>query len=137
MALNLAATTTNHPLIVYNRTTSKATALAEEAQGRAVVAESLADLVEKSDVIFTNLANDEVVKSIYEEILTILQVRNNVRYRLHGIIDAPHFQDAPPLRNKIFVETSTVCVPSLSQWRILRLVDTDRDFWTVVPVHDG
>lgn len=89
MALNLAATTTNHPLIVYNRTTSKASALAEEAQGRAVVAESLADLVEKSDVIFTNLANDEVVKSIYEEILAILQ-------------------DAPPLRNKIFVETSTL-----------------------------
>lgn len=74
MARNLSESS-NHPLIVHNRTVSKSTQLAKETNGRVVAADSVADLVEKCDVIFTNLANDLVVKAIYAQIVDALHVR--------------------------------------------------------------
>lgn len=73
MARNLALSS-DHPLLVYNRTVSKSEALALETQGKAVVTQSIAELVEKSDVIFTSLANDGVVKAVYADIVKILEV---------------------------------------------------------------
>lgn len=74
MARNLSESL-GHPLIVHNRTVSKSAQLAKETNGRAVVADSIADLVGKCDVIFTNLANDSVVRHIYGEMLDALHVR--------------------------------------------------------------
>ena len=45
MARNLALSS-NHPLIVYNRTVKKSEALAEEAHGKVAVAQSIPELVE-------------------------------------------------------------------------------------------
>lgn len=73
MARNLSASS-NHPVFVYNRTTAKAQAFAEANHGRIVVADSIADLVDRCDVIFSNLANDDAVKEVYERIATHLQV---------------------------------------------------------------
>lgn len=73
MARNLASSS-NHPVFVYNRTVAKAQAFAEENQGRIVVADSIADLVDRCDVIFSNLANDDAVKDVYEQIANHLQV---------------------------------------------------------------
>ncbi|KAG9306316.1 hypothetical protein G9A89_018199 [Geosiphon pyriformis] len=71
MALNLQ----NHlkensrtPLVVYNRTASKAQALAEAG---ATVAHSLAEVVEKANIIFTSLANDQALTTVYEELLEV------------------------------------------------------------------
>lgn len=88
MARNLANSSSDHPLIVWNRSTSKSEKLASELHGRVVVAASVAELVEKCDVVFSSLANDEIVKLIYAEI-------------------EAHLESSPPLRTKIFVETST------------------------------
>lgn len=74
MARNLALSS-DHSLLVYNRTISKSDALATETQGKVVVTQSIAELVEKSDVIFTSLANDDVVKAVYADIAKTLAVR--------------------------------------------------------------
>ena len=82
MARNLAAYKSSHPvpsppLLVYNRTVSKAEALVKEAGGEANVriAQSVTQLVNECDVIITNLANDAVVKSVYTEFSRALTVR--------------------------------------------------------------
>ncbi len=65
----------NPPLLVWNRTTAKAEALVKEAgAGRAVVAASLEQVVNESDIIITCLANDNVVKAVYEEFANSLLV---------------------------------------------------------------
>lgn len=96
MARNLAKARAGHligspPLLVYNRTVAKCEKLAKELGGESKVrvAQSVADLVNECDVVITNLANDAAVKSVYEEFGKALSA-------------------APPTRNKIFVETSTI-----------------------------
>jgi 3-hydroxyisobutyrate dehydrogenase-like beta-hydroxyacid dehydrogenase len=64
------------PLIVYNRTSSKSQKLVEElGQEKVRVSESPGQLATECDVIITNLANDEVVKSIYAEFARAINVR--------------------------------------------------------------
>jgi 3-hydroxyisobutyrate dehydrogenase len=55
------------PLSVYNRTVEKA----EDFKENSVVYKNVSDLVKNSDVIFTMLTNDEAVKAVYEEVLTL------------------------------------------------------------------
>ncbi|KAF7347249.1 NAD(P)-binding protein [Mycena venus] len=95
MAKNLANYRAAHvhgspPVLVWNRTTSKADGLFKElGQHKIRVAKTLEQVVTECDIVFTVLANDETVKSIYQQFVQTLK-------------------HAPPARNKIFVETSTI-----------------------------
>ncbi|KAF7972552.1 hypothetical protein HWV62_17762 [Athelia sp. TMB] len=90
IARNLAQSTpADAPkLLIYNRTASKSAKLAAEVGGKARVADSAAQLVQESDVVITNLANDKVVTGVYDEFVRVLT-------------------EIPPAGAKIFVETST------------------------------
>lgn len=54
-------------LSVFNRTIEKA----EDFKDQSNIAESITELVENSDIIFTTLTNDKAVKAVYEEILSL------------------------------------------------------------------
>ena len=82
MARNLAIHKNSHqiespPLLVYNRTVSKSEKLANElgGEGKIRIAQSAAELAVECDIIITNLANDDVVKAVYEEFSDALTVR--------------------------------------------------------------
>lgn len=84
MARNLANHKPSHPaaalpLLVFNRSIAKSEKLVEElggeARGKARIAQSAAQLAIECDVIITNLANDDVVKSVYAEFSKALTVR--------------------------------------------------------------
>jgi len=100
MAKNLAKNNKSHPaangpILVYNRSSAKAEKLVKEVGASAAkIAESPAQLVQQCDIIFTNLANDTVVTTVYNEFAKVLH-------------------QSPPTKNKIFVDTSTV-YPTLS-----------------------
>jgi 3-hydroxyisobutyrate dehydrogenase-like beta-hydroxyacid dehydrogenase len=80
MARNLANNRHSHPagsppLIVWNRTPEKAAALVSElGEKKARVAQQLSEIALEADVIVTNLANDEVVKNVFEELIAALEV---------------------------------------------------------------
>jgi 3-hydroxyisobutyrate dehydrogenase-like beta-hydroxyacid dehydrogenase len=95
MARNLANSFKSQlpPLLVYNRTVAKSQKLLAELGASAVkVADTLDQLVAECDVIFTNLANDAVVTSIYNEFAKALAVR----------------------RNHIFLQDNTIMLPSIA-----------------------
>lgn len=80
MARNLA----NHgaeqpgspPLLVWNRSSEKAESLVKlVGPNKARVAKDLAEIVQLCDIIITSLANDHVVKSVYEQYVKALTVR--------------------------------------------------------------
>ncbi|KAF5368332.1 hypothetical protein D9758_002155 [Tetrapyrgos nigripes] len=78
------------PLLLWNRSAEKPQKLVKElGEERVRITQSIEEIVNSCEVIITNLANDEVVKSIYDQFLKILT-------------------QSPPVKNKIFVETSTV-----------------------------
>ncbi|WP_370898449.1 NAD(P)-dependent oxidoreductase [Chryseobacterium gossypii] len=54
------------PLSVYNRTAEKA----EDFREKSKICNSITELTENSDIIFTMLTNDEAVEAVYEEILS-------------------------------------------------------------------
>lgn len=90
IARNLANSLSGHPLTVYNRTAAKSEKLANElGPNKISVAQDPADLVNSCDIIFTILANDEVVKSAYKQFYQALQA-------------------TPSATTKIFVESSTI-----------------------------
>ncbi|TFY73606.1 hypothetical protein EWM64_g10407 [Hericium alpestre] len=95
MARNLARYHANHPrgsppLLVWNRSIGKAHNLVKEVGAdKASVAQSLAEIATKCDVIICSLANDAVVKSVYHQFAEVLKER-------------------PPTKDKTFVETSTI-----------------------------
>lgn len=65
------------PVSVWNRTVSKSEKLlAEVGQDKVHVAQSAAQVASECDVIITNLANDVVVKSIYQDIAKALTVHS-------------------------------------------------------------
>ncbi|KAK0465458.1 NAD-P-binding protein [Desarmillaria tabescens] len=91
MARNLATHRSQNapPLLVWNRSQPKVQKLLEEAGSENVrVAQNLEQIATECDIIITSLANDSVVKSVYEQLTKALS-------------------HAPPVRHKIFVETST------------------------------
>jgi len=98
MARNLAKTRSTHgapsPLKVYNRSVGKCEQLQKELGADKVqIVTSPGELVQECDIIFTSLANDAVVKGMYEQYAAALKAK-------------------PPTKNMIFIEMSTV-YPSL------------------------
>ncbi|KAK0198736.1 NAD(P)-binding protein [Armillaria mellea] len=92
MARNLATRRAQNapPLLVWNRSQPKVQKLQAEAGAENVrVAQNLEQIATECDIIFTSLANDSVVKSVYEQLTKALS-------------------HTPPVKHKIFVETSTV-----------------------------
>ncbi|KAJ7084736.1 NAD-P-binding protein [Mycena crocata] len=78
------------PILIWNRSPARCEKLFTElGQHKIRIAQSLEQVATECDIIFTALANDEVVKSIYQQFTQTLK-------------------HAPPPRNKIFVETSTI-----------------------------
>lgn len=55
------------PLSVYNRTSGKA----ESFKDQSTVSKTVSELVKNSDIIFTMLTNDDAVKAVYEEVLSL------------------------------------------------------------------
>ncbi|RPD64627.1 NAD(P)-binding protein [Lentinus tigrinus ALCF2SS1-7] len=94
MVTNLANWRKQHtqaplPIMVWNRSKSKADDLARDLGDELItVADSLEQIATECDIIFTNLANDDVVRSVYHKFAKALQADK-------------------PTKNKIFVETST------------------------------
>jgi|ERR1700722_135587 len=80
MARNLARHRPSHPaslppLLVWNRTTAKSVKLQQDVgKDHVHIAQSLIQVAQECDIIITNLANDEVVKGIYEEYSKALNV---------------------------------------------------------------
>lgn len=80
MARNIANHRASHPgsppLVVYNRSTSKSEQLQEQlGESKVKIAQSPEQLALECDVIFTSLATDAVVKSVYEQFAKALIVR--------------------------------------------------------------
>ncbi|KAI0714813.1 NAD-P-binding protein [Earliella scabrosa] len=95
MARNLAKWRQQHvqnnlPLLVWNRTKAKADDLLKELGDDSIaIAESVEQIAVDADIIFTNLSNDDVVRSVYQTFAKVLQ-------------------ESKPTKTKIFVETSTI-----------------------------
>ncbi len=63
------------PILVYNRTKSKSEKLVEEVgDDKARIAENPREIAQECDFIFTNLANDDVVKDVYLPFAEALKV---------------------------------------------------------------
>ncbi|KAG6895086.1 hypothetical protein C0992_003212 [Termitomyces sp. T32_za158] len=63
------------PVLVWNRSIAKAEKLfAALGKDKIRIAQGLAQIASECDVIITNLANDAVVKSVYEEFAETLKV---------------------------------------------------------------
>ena len=74
MARNIARHS-DKPLLVWNRTRSKSEKLQQElGPDKIKIADSVVDVARQADVVFTNLANDQVVTAVYDEIVTFLKV---------------------------------------------------------------
>ncbi|KAG9222414.1 hypothetical protein CCMSSC00406_0002749 [Pleurotus cornucopiae] len=83
------------PILVWNRSVSKSEALQKElGEGKIRIAQNVEQIARECDVIITNLANDAVVKEIYQKFSDALKT-------------------SPPTGKKTFVETSTI-YPSLA-----------------------
>ncbi|KAF4604832.1 hypothetical protein EYR40_003614 [Pleurotus pulmonarius] len=83
------------PILVWNRSVSKSEALQKElGEGKIRIAQNVEQIARECDVIITNLANDEVVREIYQKFSDALK-------------------SSPPTGKKTFVETSTI-YPSLA-----------------------
>lgn len=54
-------------LSVYNRTIEKA----EDFRDKSIVYNNISELVKNNDIIFTMLTNDDAVKAVYDEVLTL------------------------------------------------------------------
>ncbi|KAJ5444626.1 uncharacterized protein N7458_008498 [Penicillium daleae] len=70
MSSNIAQKGPQSSLILYNRTTSRATAHAEKLGGNVKVATSLAEAVQASDLIFTCVGDDPAIDAITTTILS-------------------------------------------------------------------
>lgn len=86
MSTNIARKGPQSSLILYNRTTARATAHAETLAGKANVASSLPDAVQAADLIFICVGDDPAIDSIVAAILA----------------------DTQDLSSKTFVDCSTV-----------------------------
>ncbi|KAI9570357.1 NAD(P)-binding protein [Boletus coccyginus] len=94
MARNIATSRQSQsnttPVLLYNRTLSKAQKLVDQVgPSVAKVASSPAQLATECDIIFTNLSDDASVQSVYNEFAKALS-------------------ETPPSKAKIFVDTTTI-----------------------------
>ncbi len=65
------------PLMIFNRTKSRAEALKAE-QNNCTIAESAEELVKKCDIIFTSLTDDDAVGQLYGSIMTNMNVQGKL-----------------------------------------------------------
>ena len=113
MARNLAKWRQQHvqnnlPLLVWNRTKAKADDLLKELGDDSIaIAESVEQIAVDADIIFTNLSNDDVVRSVYQTFAKVLQVCA-FHSRVGEVLMRMHIQESKPTKTKIFVETSTI-----------------------------
>ncbi|PPQ64087.1 hypothetical protein CVT24_008900 [Panaeolus cyanescens] len=93
MARNLARysnPTLDHPMLVWNRTESKAVNLVKEVGSKKLrIAKCTEQIAQECDVVTVSLADDAAVRSVYQ-----------------GLTD--ELKANPPNKIKIFVETSTI-----------------------------
>ncbi|KAF7793564.1 hypothetical protein EIP86_004678 [Pleurotus ostreatoroseus] len=90
LAKRLPANAIQFPILVWNRSVDKAEKLVQEVgPAKAKVASSPEEIAVRCDVIISNLANDEVVKAIFEKFAAAMKQEKEIS-------------------RKIFVETSTV-----------------------------
>ncbi|GJE89535.1 NAD(P)-dependent oxidoreductase [Phanerochaete sordida] len=90
LATRLQSPVIAHPIYVWNRSRAKCESLQEEVGKTHIkIADKPEDLALNCDIVITNLANDEVVKGVFEKFVAALK-------------------EAQSTKNKIFVETSTV-----------------------------
>ncbi|CAG8594060.1 12735_t:CDS:2, partial [Dentiscutata erythropus] len=97
MAINLQTHFSSNnlpPLIVYNRTFSKTQSVKEIG---AIAANSLKQVIENANIIFTSLANDDAVNQTYGQMLKELELINDNNKR-----------------KTIFIETSTILPTTIS-----------------------
>lgn len=79
----------SHPILIWNRTQEKAEKLAlEVGQSKIKIAGNPEQLALECDVIISNLANDDVVRTIYEKFAAALQVR---LLSMHKILARTYF----------------------------------------------
>lgn len=76
IATRLASPAIQHPVRIWNRSVAKAENLAKEVgQSKIKIVKNPEDLALECDIIITNLANDEIVKGIFERFAAALKVR--------------------------------------------------------------
>lgn len=81
LANRLAGITAHSPLHVWNRTRSKSERLAQEVgESKIKIADTPEDIALECDIIITNLANDDIVKDIFEKFAQALKVCPQVSY---------------------------------------------------------
>lgn len=76
------------PVLIYNRTKAKSEKLLKEVgDDKARIAEGPEEVAQECDIIFTNLANDDVVKEVYLQFAQALKVGGimNLCYIVVGI----------------------------------------------------
>ncbi len=79
LATRLSHPTVQHPIVVYNRTRARAEKLAKEVgESEIKIANSPEELAIECDIIFTNLADDEVVKMFFEKFASALKVHHTI-----------------------------------------------------------
>jgi NAD binding domain of 6-phosphogluconate dehydrogenase len=93
MARNFANHRATHlenqpPLLVWNRSKEKSEKLLNELGGgghKVAIVQSVADIATKCDIIISSLSSDNVVKSVFKDIVAALQARNFflIRYCLN------------------------------------------------------
>lgn len=116
MARNLANSlhAGSSPLLLYNRTASKAQALVDElGEHKVLIASTPEQMVADCDIIFTSLGSDASVKSVYEQFASALKNSHHEK-------------------RKIFVETSTI-YPTLAG-ELDKLVTGPHTFFVTAPV---
>jgi 3-hydroxyisobutyrate dehydrogenase-like beta-hydroxyacid dehydrogenase len=97
------------PLHIWNRSVTKSEKLLQElGPGHIRVAQSIEQIATECDIVFTCLANDDVVTEVYERIAKALLVSGLLSHSAVWTNTTPSQNDTP-VRRKIFVETSTVC----------------------------
>lgn len=85
MAKNLAnrhvSTPTSNPILIWNRSRAKCEKLLKElGDSKIKIADSLEEVAKESDMVFTNLANDVVVKDVYFQFARAIKVRYAFQY---------------------------------------------------------
>ncbi|KAF9515880.1 hypothetical protein BS47DRAFT_1341483 [Hydnum rufescens UP504] len=114
MARNIARQS-EKSLLVWNRTRTKSEKLQRElGPDKIKIVDSIADVAGLADVIFTNLANDQVVNAVYDEIVSFLKAH-------------------PPKTPKIFVETSTI-YPAVAGELDAKITSIPHTHFVVAPV---
>ena len=74
MITKVASPMIQHPVRVWNRSKEKAENLAKETgPGNVKIVDNPEDLALECDIIITNLANDDVVKSMYQQFAAALK----------------------------------------------------------------